>query len=387
MSGIHFALKLLSYVVQTPGALAPILWGGRGSAKSANVSALARALGMGIKTILAGIRDQTDFLGTGFPADRWTEMKPPRWAVDLADSGNAILFLDEASGIPPAVQHAMLRVVHERVVGDMEPLPDSVKIVLAANPPDSAAGGWDHAIPLSNRMVHIRWPYPTANEWADWALGKQSAAPSIAKLDIDAWEAEMVTARALCARYITTNPSALVEDENTIVGRFPNASATPRTWGEGVMPLLATCRAMKDDAALLPLTIGCIGEPQALPFCEWVQKLDLPDPEALLADPTSWEPNPRRIDQTFVVVSSVAAAATLKKPAKEYRARWEAGWNVLERAMSAGKDLVAVAAWRLSDKTRRPAGGVLSPKVQKLILELAPIIQASGILNDQGAAV
>ena len=60
----------------------------------------------------------------------------------LAEAGRGLLFLDELSTAPPAVQAALLRVVLERVVGDLT-LPDEVAVVAAANPPDQAADGWD----------------------------------------------------------------------------------------------------------------------------------------------------------------------------------------------------------------------------------------------------
>src|SRR5205823_11964182 len=61
------------------------------------------------------------------------------------------------STAPPAVQAAMLRIVLERVVGDLE-LPPGVRVVAAANPPEQAADGWDLAPPLANRLVHLDWP-------------------------------------------------------------------------------------------------------------------------------------------------------------------------------------------------------------------------------------
>lgn len=57
---------------------------------------------------------------------------------------------DEISTAPPAVQAALLRVVLERVVGDLE-LPDGVAVIAAANPPEQAAGGWDLSATISRR--------------------------------------------------------------------------------------------------------------------------------------------------------------------------------------------------------------------------------------------
>ena len=67
-----------------------------------------------------------------------------------------LLFLDELSTAPPAVQAALLRVVLERIVGDLT-LPTDVAVVAAANPPEQAADGWDLSAPLANRLCHLNW--------------------------------------------------------------------------------------------------------------------------------------------------------------------------------------------------------------------------------------
>ena len=54
------------------------------------------------------------------------------------------------------MQAALLRVVLERVVGDLE-LPADVAVVAAANPPEQAADGWDLSAPLANRFCHLEW--------------------------------------------------------------------------------------------------------------------------------------------------------------------------------------------------------------------------------------
>src|SRR5262249_29844746 len=66
------------------------------------------------------------------------------WARRLTETGYGLLFLDELTTAPPAVQAAMLRVVLERAVGDVE-LPAAVRVVAAANPAGQAADGWELA--------------------------------------------------------------------------------------------------------------------------------------------------------------------------------------------------------------------------------------------------
>src|SRR5262249_4869685 len=67
---------------------------------------------------------------------RGVEMIAPEWAYELAKKGiRAVLFFDEISTAPRAVQAALLRVFFERKIGRVA-LSDSTAIVAAANPPE-----------------------------------------------------------------------------------------------------------------------------------------------------------------------------------------------------------------------------------------------------------
>src|SRR5262245_62386462 len=96
-------------------------------------------MGWPCEVVIASIREPSDFAGLPVVvADGGVRFAPPRWARRLHGAGRGVLFLDEISTAPPAVQAALLRVVLERVVGDLE-LPAAVAVVAAANPPE--AGG------------------------------------------------------------------------------------------------------------------------------------------------------------------------------------------------------------------------------------------------------
>ena len=107
--------------------------------------------------MIGSIREPADFAGLPVVIDGAVQMAPPLWARRLAAAGHGLLFLDELTTAPPAVQAAMLRVVLERVVGDLS-LPEAVRVVAAANPPEEAADGWQLSAPLANRLVHLDWP-------------------------------------------------------------------------------------------------------------------------------------------------------------------------------------------------------------------------------------
>ena len=63
-------------------------------------------------------REKRDIAGKKFEIEGTVRLAPPQWAKRLQDQPEGLLFLDELTTSPPAVQAAMLRVVLERVVGE-----------------------------------------------------------------------------------------------------------------------------------------------------------------------------------------------------------------------------------------------------------------------------
>ena len=72
----------------------------------------------------------------------------------------------------------MLTVALERMVGRTK-LPDEVRIVAAANPPDRSAGGVDLTPPMANRFLHIDFE-PTRDEWLTGMRSSFATLPAIA---------------------------------------------------------------------------------------------------------------------------------------------------------------------------------------------------------------
>ena len=175
-----------------------LLWGAPGTGKTSAIRAMARAMGWPCETVIASIREPSDFAGLPVVIGQDVRFAPPAWARRLAEAGHGLLFLDELSTAPPAVQAALLRVVLERVVGDLE-LPPAVAVVAAANPPEQAADGWDLSAPLANRLCHLPWdidPLAVAD-----GLAAGFPAPQAPDLP-DGWEAEQHLALALVAAFL-----------------------------------------------------------------------------------------------------------------------------------------------------------------------------------------
>ena len=113
--------QLEALTLAVAAGLPVLLWGEPGIGKTAALTQLADALDLPLTTVIASVHEPTDFSGLPVigadPAVHGVPMAPPDWAVRLARCGRGLLFLDELSTAPPAVQAALLRLVLERRVG------------------------------------------------------------------------------------------------------------------------------------------------------------------------------------------------------------------------------------------------------------------------------
>lgn len=118
--------------------------------------------------------------------------------------------------------------------------------------------------------------------------------------------------------------------------------------------------------------IGAVGEGPALEFLSWLANADLPDPEAVLADPDAFI-LPERSDRGFAALTAVASVAVARGDA----ASWTAAWRVLGKAADAAPDVAALVARTLA--SARPEGADLPSEV----LALAPVLRAAGLMRGE----
>lgn len=357
------ALEALSVAVAA--GVPVLLWGSPGSGKTSAVVALAEALEWPIEVVIGSIREPSDFAGIPFVIDGTVRLAPPQWAKRLQAEGQGLLFLDELTTSPPAVQAAMLRVVLERVVGETQ-LPDEVRVVAAANPPDEAADGWELAPPLANRLVHLDWPVDPQAVAKGLAVG--FATPPLPTLRAQPSTSQALSARAAVAAFLHVRPalvSALPKGLDSGRG-WPS----PRSW-ESVATLLAACEATRaSEDARAALVMGAVGEGAAIEFLEWLTHLDLPDPEAVLRDPTTFE-MPDRSDRAFAALTAIASVAVAADDADT----WSRAWDVVAIAAATAPDVATMVARTLS--THRPAGAA----IPSTVVALAPVLRAAGLLG------
>ncbi len=345
-----------------------VLWGSPGTGKTSVVRALAEDLDWPLEVVIGSIREPADFAGMPIVVNGGVRMAPPAWAIRLAESGIGLLFLDELTTAPPAVQAAMLRVVLERVVGDLA-LPPGVRVVAAANPPNEAAEGWELSPPLANRLIHLDWPV-NANAVAN-GLAVGFPAPTLL-LSEPASVSHKVAARAAVAAFLQVRPS-LVLQVPKVAALASRGWPSPRSW-EAVAVLLAACEASgAREEARAALVSGAVGDGPAVEFLSWLANADLPDPNAVLADPDGFV-LPQRSDRAFAALTAVASVAVAHGDA----ASWTAAWRVVAKAADAAPDVAALVARTLA--SARPAGADLPSEV----LALAPVLRAAGLMRAEG---
>ncbi|MFF3171243.1 AAA family ATPase [Streptomyces sp. NPDC057900] len=321
-----------------------ILWGEPGIGKTAALTQLAASLELPLTTVIASVHEPSDFSGLPVvgddPAEQGVPMAPPDWAVRLVRAGRGLLFLDELSTAAPAVQAALLRLVLERRIGSLR-LPPEVRIVAAANPRSSAADGWELSPPLANRFVHLQWTHD--HEVVVRGLGGTWPRATLPRLSPDGLPQAVDFARRAVCGLLAARPA--------LVHRLPGNEArrggpwpSPRTWDMTLSLIAFATAAGSSRDVLSALVRGTVGDGPGLELLASLDRMDLPDPETLLADPAR-AALPERGDLRQAVLDGVVAAVR-NRPAKP---RWDAAWELLVRALETGApDLVVVPATTLA---------------------------------------
>jgi hypothetical protein len=360
----------LSVVIQSgvPG----IAWGKPGTGKTSWVKEFAEETGAHLESVIASIREPSDFAGLPVITDDGSvRMAAPQWAINLKDAVErgqpAILFLDELSTAPPAVQSALLRVVFERVVGELE-LPEEVRIIAASNPTGTSSGTWTLSAALANRFVHLDWDI----EPKTWVEGMTNGWEMENDMHIlpEDWMDGFEQNVSLISSFIQHRPALLLnEPDNT--EESGGAWPSPRSWENAAKILTAARSVDMNKTQTLQLLIGCVGKGAATEFLTWEQNLDLQDPEMLLKTPNKFEV-PDRGDKVFAVLSAVVTAARGDLTEE----RWLNAWQVLGKAAKKGKADVAAIPARNLVKARTD-----DLPIPQDVKEFLPVLNAAGLVG------
>ena len=350
-------------------AVPVLLWADPGVGKSSVVRALAAANQVPLEMVVGSQREPVDIAGWPVVADGSVQtLALPDWAKTLCDSVGGYLLLDELTTASASVQAAMLTVALERVVGRTR-LPDEVRIVAAANPPDRSAGGVDLAPPTANRFLHIEFE-PSHDEWL---TGMRSGFALPASRAVAADELRRADETGMVCAFIEARPELLhrYPDTDEAAGR---AWPSRRSW-EAVAKVLAHVRR-DDTAAVAAVVMGLVGDGVGGEYLQWRDTMDLPAVVDVIADPSIMAWDTARPDQVWAVLSAVVAWAA-DKGTKD---AWVSAWGPLAAAASGGAPDVAGAAAR--DLNRVSPAGANVPAAARKFREL---LVAAGLDSERVA--
>src|SRR6476469_7529198 len=147
--------------------------------------------------------------------------------------------------------------------------------------------------------------------------------------------------------------------------RRSGAWPSGRTWYLASRFLAAIESVSPGDRVLQGAALaGLVGD-QALPFLEYRETLNLPDPEEILRDPRKFV-LPDRVDRAYAICYSLAGAVLNNKTPE----RWRAAMIALGVAAKKNADIPTAAARTLCDKRNRPDGHIRLPDECRPFYEL-----------------
>lgn len=336
-----------------------MLEGSPGIGKSGRVQGAASAVGLETKTVYPATRQPEDFSGAPIPDGKGgisIECILPA-VREMVRLERGVIFIDEVTCARPAVQGALLGFVYERVVGDTR-LPGGVRILAAGNPASEAAGGWNLAPPMANRLAWLTVAHPDAREWANWLLRGPAKLTHIEDGEeqvIHGWATAWAKMQGLGAAFIQANPDALYRFPDEGSAERHRAWPSPRTW-EFALRAVATCHALGKSDLQFEFVKACVGEGAATEWATWITDMDLPNPEDMLRH--GWSPDRARVDVTIAALSSMVAYVK-SHPAGDQRNTFAArAWDILNAAAEAGMaDTIVVPSGILLSEGLTASGG------------------------------
>lgn len=321
-----------------------IIWGLSGIGKSDRLSSISNALDLHCVPVYPGTKQPEDFSGAPWASPEGLKVEcilgPAR---ELMTLGKGTLFVDEASCATPAVQGAMLSMVLERRVGD-DLLPKLVRVVLAANPPEYAAGGWGLESPFANRMAHFRVEGPNYADWVDWLIEDRKPDVLTHKnaeaMLLSSWGGYWAEVKGLLAGFMRHKKTGVLHEQPTPDN--PQAGfawPSPRSWVMGGRAK-ATCRCLNMPEKLEQIMLeGCVGDGAAKEFVTWEANADLPDSDHVLQ--YGWQIDTMRLDRTYAVFSGLVAHVLNMTDKKEQVEKGVLAWKRIEECYDAGPGDIA----------------------------------------------
>ena len=382
--------NLAFWTVAQTGEVVPNTIGTHGTGKSRQGAAFAEAINHGYYDMVCSYREPTDLGGFPYPdhsnGRAVMRFMMPDWLNFLWEEHQKgkpyVLHLDEGTSCPPPAQTAMMRVVHDRKVGE-NPLPPDTLMIMSCNPPEIAANGFEYEAPMANRLCHLEWE----PDWTTWEKGDGQTwpVPSFTRLPND-WKKYIPETFGMIKAFRKHKATAFelseteLKDRSLLSGPHP----TMRSWTNGAI-CMAACKAIHAPLEVVYGALqGCVGDSAGLMFADWERNLDLPDPEELIEGAlkankegkTFTFPLPPRADQIMACLSSVTARIAHYGNTVE---RWEAAMAVHDRVADSRQKELAVPEAASLMKVKPPKARISGTFCARIY----PLLQAAGYLDQR----
>lgn len=370
-----------------------LFWGEPGIAKTSVIEEVAASFEMHCETLSPSERGEAAFGIVPVPSgegENMTILNPrPDWTRMFDKSGRGVVFVDEMTSTPPALQAPLMGLLLAKRIGG-HTLPKGVRVLGAANPADLAAGGYELSAPVANRLGHIEWTAPTVEEHTAYMMrgssgaGGEDAATTNPEHEerrvLEAWPDAWATAVGYEAAFLNRRQSLKNQCPKAGDPKASRAFPTDRSWENATRALASGFVNGLSESEREVFVSSFISEKVASEFFEFMEKQDLPDPAELLDGNEKFKHNPQRVDRTIAVLSACTALVTPAN-AKLRSQRCSALWGLLQDMTEnkADHDIIVPSVHALIG-----SGQHTMKESAKVLAKLNPVLKAAGVTPGGG---
>lgn len=275
-----------------------------GGGKTTSAVAFLTKQGYKTEVIIASAHAPEDFSGIPYPepGNQFFTSTPARF-IYAGTQPKTAWFWDEITTPPPSVRAPIMSLISERRCGSLQMHKDLL-IYGACNPPEQCPNGSPFEPALANRWGHFTWHHSMSTWEAGMTSGGEKYDTAWVPTVPSDWRRWCDAVGHQIVAYCRRNPS----HRNIVPDGDAGAYPTLRTW-HYLRNALAVARSVAAPKAIeSEMTAAYVGTECASTFMQFLATLDLVDPEDVLANPSIFKFDKRRVDLALALMASVTTA-------------------------------------------------------------------------------